>query len=325
MTNNQSDVALSEVMGFIMLLGLMFAAFALYTVYVVPVNGREDEISQMNYVEGQFTDYKVMVDALWTSRLINVDGVNPMYPVLNVTPMISSTTMKLGNGGNAQLGGMSLILFKPIPSSGVLALNTTGDTFNIETNNYNSTVNNGEFPINISALVYNSNNYYWIQQQYSYQLGGVFLAQDNGMVNRISPLISITNAANNSVVVTIVPVQVFGNGSVSGNGPVRVDTRQRIVPDYTINSYRNNQWVNLSITTADNATAAAWLSVFKNIVSNEEINPSKYNITRAWNPSSKISTVYIYINGLPPNPLVSLYVQRAEFDVALSSVATEST
>ena len=131
MTNNKNDVALSEIIGFMMLLGLMFVVFSIYTVYVIPVNGREDEIAQMNYIEEEFTDYKLMVDALWTSRLINVDGVNPIYPVLNVTPMFSSTTLKLGTGGNSQLGGMSLILFKPIPSSGILSLNSSGDTFNI--------------------------------------------------------------------------------------------------------------------------------------------------------------------------------------------------
>jgi hypothetical protein len=326
MTNHQNDVALSELIGFILLLGLVLIALTLYTVYVVPVNGREDEIAQMSYVKEQFTDYKLMVDALWTSRLINVNGVNPMYPVLNVTPMISSTTLKLGTGGKTQLGGTSLMLVTPISSTGTLSVNTTGDTFNIETNSYNSSVNNGEFPIKISALVYNSNNYYWIQQQYSYQLGGVILSQDNGAINCISPLISITNAAGNSTVVTIVPVQVFGNGSVSSNGPVRVDTRQRIVSDYIISStlYRNNQWVNISITTANNATAAAWQNIFRNIVANEQIS-SVYTIKSAWDPLSKRTTVYIQINGTPPNPLVSLYVQRAEFDVALSSVATEST
>ena len=155
----------------------------------------------------------------------------------------------------------------------------------------------------------------------------MFLAQDNGTINRISPLISITNAARNSTVVTIIPVQVFGNQSVGGNDPVRVDTRQRTVSNYIVSStlYRNNQWVNISITTADNATAAAWQNVFKNCVANEKINPLVYTINSGWNQSSNTTTVYMRINGTASNSLVSLYVQRAEFDVALSSVATEST
>jgi len=326
MTKDRNEAGLSEVIGFILLLGLVAAAFSVWMVYVVPVNGREDEIAQMNYVEEQFTDYKLMLDALWISRFINVNGQNPMYPVLNVTPMISSTTLRLSTGGTTQPGGLSFSLFKPIASTGILSIKNTTDTFNIESNNYDSSVNNGEFPINITALEYSSDNNYWIQQWYSYQLGGVFLSQDNGTTNRISPLISITNAANQSVVVNIVPVQVIGNESYSSNNPVRVDTRQRILPDYSISSsqYRNNKWVNLSITTTDNATAAMWLNLFKDIAVREQLNStSAYKTGRSWGPGLK--TVFINITGSNPSPLVSLYVQRAEFDVIFNMVAPEST
>jgi len=326
MTNHQNDVALSELIGFILLLGLVLIAMSMYTVYVVPVNGREDEITQMSYVESQFTDYKLMVDTLWTSQLINVNGANPMYPVLNVSPMISSTTMKLGTGGTAQLGGSSLALFNPVPSYGTLSINTTGDTFAIDSSSYhNSPDNKGEFPINISALQYSSHNYYWIQQQYTYELGGVFLSQDNGTINRISPLISINNAANNAVTVNIVPVQVFGNQRYSSNGPIRIDTLQRTPSNYNISSslYRNNQWVNISITTPSNATAAMWLSLFNATAVREQLLPAAYTTGRSYGPGVK--TVYINITGTNPTPLVSLYVQRADFDVTLNYVATQST
>jgi len=334
MKNTSNDVALSEVIGFIMLLALVVTAFSLYSVYAVPVIGREDEIAQLNYVEKQFTDYKLMVDTLWISRLINVNGANnPMYPVLNVTPAISSTTMRLGTGGTSQPGGFSLSLFKPVASTGLLSINTTGDTFNIESNNYNSTVNKGEFPLSISALKYSSDNYYWIQQRYTYELGGVFLSQDDGTVNRISPLISITRTGSTSFAVNVVPVQVFGVGSysaISSNNPVRLDTRQRILPNYNIssNQYRNNQWVNLSITTADNATAAMWLNLFKGIVASEQI-PS-YDIasygykTGISPPGSEKTTVFLFIAGQNPQS-VALYVQRAEFDVIFNMVASEIT
>jgi len=332
MKNTNNDVALSEVIGFIMLLALVVTAFSLYSVYVVPVIGREDEIAQLNYVEEQFTDYKLMVDTLWISRLINVNGVNPMYPALNVNPAISSTTMRLGTGGTSQPGGFSLSLFKPVTSTGLLSIKTTGDTFDIESNSYNSSVNNGEFPINITALEYSSGNYYWIQQRYSYQLGGVFLSQDDGTVNRISPLISITRTGATSFAVSVVPVQVFGAGSysaISSNNPVRVDTRERILSNYNISQYPNNQWVNLSITTADNATAAMWLNLFKGIVVSEQIpsnetSLSGYKIGSAWNSGSKRTTVFLYIAG-PTSQSVALYVQRAEFDVTFNMVASEIT
>ena len=181
--------------------------------------------------------------------------------------------------------------------------------------------------MNISALQYRSNNYYWVQQQYTYELGGVFLSQDNGTINRISHLISINNAANNSVVVNIVPVQVFGNQSYSSNGPVRMDTLQRTPSNYNISSslYRNNQWVNISITTANNATAAMWLSIFNAAAVREQLlpAPAAYTTGRSYGPGVK--TVYINITGTNPTPLVLLYVQRADFDVTLNYVATQST
>jgi len=323
MKNASNEVAISELIGFVLLLALIIAALSLYTVYVVPVNGREDEIAQMNYVGEQFTDYKFTLDSLWTSRLVNTNGPSPL---LNFNPVLTSKTLRLGNGGNSQQGSISFPLFKPVPSFATLSIKTTGDTFNLDSSSYHSSPDNkGEFPIDITALEYRSNNYYWIPQQYSYQLGGVFLSQEDGMINRISPLISITNSSNNLIVVNVVPLQVFGNGSYSGNNLVRVDTRERIVPNYNISSapYRNNQWVDLSITTADNATAAMWMNLFQGLVAREHIESSE--ISSVWNPASKRTTVLIKITASHPGSHVSLYVQRADFDVIFNTVASEVT
>jgi len=322
MRNTSDDVAISEVIGFVLLLALGIAVLSLYMVYVVPINGREDEIAQMTYVEEQFTDYKLTLDALWTSRLINTNGPSP---AVNVNPVLSSNVMRLGNGGNSLKSGISFPLFKPIASSAIISIKTTGDTFDIDSSSYQGSIGDkGEFPLNITALEYNSYNYYWIQQQYSYQLGGVFLSQDNGSVNRISPLISVTNSSNNRIVVNVVPVQITGNGSYSSNNLVRVDTRQKILSNYNISSssYRNNQWVNLSITTANNATADMWLNLFNKIAVSEPRSVNKTGIS--WNPSSNRATVFMYIYG--PNPQsVALYVQRVEFDVLFNTVASEVT
>jgi hypothetical protein len=180
--------------------------------------------------------------------------------------------------------------------------------------------------MSITALQYSSNNNYWIQQNYYYELGGVFLSQSDGVTNLISPLISFTNAANNSVVVNIVPVQVVGGGSMSGNGPVRVDTRQRTLPKYNISTgyYLQNTWVNLSFTSSDNATAATWLNSFKGIATRAQLDGNAYTTGSVWNSASKRTTVFINItatNSDPNWPDVSLYVQRAEYYVAFNNIA----
>jgi hypothetical protein len=315
------DVALSEVIGFVLLLGLVVAALSLYMVYVVPVNGREDEIAQMNRISDQFTDYKFTLDNIRTSLQVN-----------NLSPVMTSTSYNLGTGGgNTQAGGLFLILMKPVSSSATISINTTGDTFDIDSSSYHpDKAALVDFPINITSFEYRSNNHYWINQQYSYQLGGVFLSQQDGTTNRISPLISFTNAANKSVVVNIVPVQVVGGGSLSGNGPARVDTRQRILPKYNISTdpYIPNTWVTLTVTSLDGGRAAMWLNLFEDIAIREQLDSAAYTTGSSYNAGTKRTTVYITITGTNPDPNwndVSLYVQRAEFYVALNNIASGVT
>jgi len=316
MTNNHKEAGLSEVIGFILLLALTVAALSVWMVYVVPVTGREEEIAQMNIVKDQFTEYKFTLDALRTNIAID-----------NLSPVMTSTSFTLGTGGgNTQAGGVFLAMLKPIASYGTLSVQDTGDQFNIDSSNYHGSAGaKGEFPINITSLKYSSHNNYWIQQQYVYQLGGVFLYQDIGATNRISPLISIANAANNSIVVYVVPVNLVGGGSITGNGPVRVDTRQRILPKYNISQdyYLNNKWVNLSVSTSDNSTAAVWQNVFTDTVVREQISSSAYTLSSIWNPTTKRTTVFINITGSNPTAPwdVALYVQRAEFYVTFNNIA----
>lgn len=319
---NGNDEALSEVIGFVLLLGLIIAVISLWMMYVVPVNGREDEINQMNSVKDRFTDYKFSLDCIWNANLVN-----------NLSPVMTSTSFNLGTGGgNTQAGGLFLPLINPIASSATLSVLNTNDTFDIDSSSYqNSPADKGEFPLNVTALEYRSNNNYWIQQRYVYQLGGVFLYQDDGATNRISPLISITNSANNSVIVHIVPVQIFGGGSMGGNGPVRVDTRQ-ISPGlkYNISSdpYLANTWVNLSVSTFDNSTATMWKNIFTDIIVRENIGSSAYTLKSVYVPGSKKTTVFIKITGSNPDPAwnaVSLYVTRANFYVAFNNIASGLT
>jgi hypothetical protein len=325
MNDASDDEALSEIIGFVLIMALFISALTLYMIYVVPINGREAEISQMNRIGEQFTDYKFTLDNIRTSMLVN-----------NLSPVMTSTSFNLGTGGgNSQVGGFFLYMLQPVSSPATISINTTGDTFSIDSSSYHGSVGDkGEFPLNITAFEYRSSNNYWIQQKYSYQLGGVFLSQDDGITNRITPLISITNAvehSNKSYVVNIAPVQVVGGGSLSGNGPARVDTRERTLPKYNISTdpYIANTWVNISVTSADNATAAMWLNLFKDLALREQLDSSAY-ITGSggWSPASKRTTSFIYIKGTNADPNwkdVSLYVKRAEFYVALNNIASGVT
>jgi hypothetical protein len=326
MNYGSNDTGISELIGFVMLLGVITAALALYAVYVVPIDGREGEITHMNAVEGFFTDYKTMLDGIWDAKLVNA---NSPGPDVTISPAIFTSTVSLGTADTAQVGGLSLSLFRPVTSSGTLHINATGDSFDIDSSSSHSVKSTlADFPISVNTLEYHSNNNYWIQQRYSYQLGGVFLSQSEGTINRVSPLVSVTAADNKSLVVNVVPVRITAtNASYTGTGPVRVDTLLRVLPPYNVSqtAYRNNQWVNLSYTTADGATAAAWQNVFRTLVTREQLDSSAYRIGSAYDSVSKKTTVFLYLSGSNPDPQlnkVSLYVQRAEFNVTFYSVGT---
>ena len=161
----RDERALSEVIGFILLLGVLVAAISLWTFYVVPLNGREDEINQMNAVKDRFTDYKISLDSLWANRQ---NGVT------------LSTSYNLGTGGASnQASGIFLPLLKPISSSAVLSLQDQGDSMTISsTGPVGYTLQNVTYPMNV--LSYQSQNNYWIQQRFYYQAGGVFSRRMTG-------------------------------------------------------------------------------------------------------------------------------------------------
>jgi hypothetical protein len=115
----RSENGLSEVIGFILILVVVMAAFSIYLTYSVPAQGRENEILHMNEVRDQFVTYKVGVDALWTNSQVG-------------TAM--STTFNLGTAGTAtQGGGFSIIpVMNPVPSSGTLALNQRQEVLTVQ-------------------------------------------------------------------------------------------------------------------------------------------------------------------------------------------------
>ena len=303
-----NEHALSEVVGFVLLLGVIVAAFSLWMTYIVPADGRENEISQMNAVKDRFTDYKISLDSLW---LNNQSGITV------------STSFDLGTGGgNTQAGGLFLPVLKPQSSSATLSVVNTGDTLKVSTStNPSGTVT----PMN--TLEYRSANNYWVQQRYYYQLGGVFLSQDDGVANRLSPSLSIVNNSDNTAAVYIVPVMVSGGGSIGGSGPVRVDSRLRPLQNPTV--YQLNSFVNISVDVADNATALMWMNAVFN-ASRERgglLNPGYYSFSVRQNPVTKRGAAYINITGPFGGTTGDVYltVRPAEYVVTLNTITSGLT
>lgn len=120
MVNHPREKALSELIGFILLLALLILVASLYLTYVVPAHGREGEIAHMDYIKGQFLDYKISTDALWINREYNV-------------PIAQAIT--LGTQGVKTAGMFAgFQLFTPVFSSGELSVHSTSPNEILTTN-----------------------------------------------------------------------------------------------------------------------------------------------------------------------------------------------
>ena len=145
------DDGLSEVVGFVLLLGVIVVALSLYQVYGVPAAGRENEIAHMNQVKDRFVDYKIALDSLWVN---NMD--------YNRTGVLLSTAFDLGTGAPATAGtAFAFPILTPAGSGGTVSVNSSGGaSLTIDTGSTNVTIPLGN-------LTYTSSNHYWVDQTWT--------------------------------------------------------------------------------------------------------------------------------------------------------------
>jgi hypothetical protein len=106
------ETGLSEVVGFVLILGVLVLVFSLYLTYGIPAQGRENEIVHMNEVKDEFVTYKVGMDSLFNNNKVG-------------TTLSNSFT--LGTGGGYTQGMMSFMpVMSPVSSAGTLAINPVG-------------------------------------------------------------------------------------------------------------------------------------------------------------------------------------------------------
>jgi hypothetical protein len=111
---------LSEVIGFVLIIGLLVVVFSVYLAYGIPAQGRENEILHMNVVKDQFIEFKIGLDSLLTNAKVG-------------TTLSNSFT--LGTTGGYTQGMMSIIpIMSPVSAGGTIAINrrtTVPETLNI--------------------------------------------------------------------------------------------------------------------------------------------------------------------------------------------------
>lgn len=80
-------------------------------------------------------------------------------------------------------------------------------------------------PEPLGSLSYSADNYYWVKQSYIYQMGGVFLSQQDGTVSRTLPLLSL-GAKDGKPEVKLTLLRITGfDRKFAGTTPVQIVTR----------------------------------------------------------------------------------------------------
>jgi len=299
------DDGLSEVVGFVLLLGVIVVALSLYQVYGVPAAGREAEIQHMNMVKDRFVDYKIALDSLWVN---NRSGV------------LLSTAFDLGTGAPATGGtAFSFPILTPAGSGGTVRVREGGANLTVTAQKEGEEISTLIQDLPLGNLTYTSSNHYWVDQTWTYQMGAVFLSQEGGTTVRVGPPLSI-DKENDTVSVHITPVNITGSAYLAGSGPVRIETRLLNTEPYD-NLTGNFPWVNISIEAGDKERARAWERVFREAVRRGDgIPPLWYKI--GWSEE----TAYLNITGPSSNgektPDVILKHNRATYEVSITSAAS---
>jgi hypothetical protein len=120
-TGKQNEGGLSEVIGFVLIIGLIVVVATLYLTYGVPAQGRENEILHMNMIKDQFVSYKLSLDSLFNNNKVGTTVSN---------------SFNLGTSGGYSQGAFGFIpVISPINSGGVIAINqrtTVPETLSIQ-------------------------------------------------------------------------------------------------------------------------------------------------------------------------------------------------
>jgi hypothetical protein len=107
------ELGLSEVIGFLMIVSLLGILFSMYLLYVVPIQGRDAEISHMKYITQEFIGLKADIDGLIINNKINM-------PI--------ARSFELGTLSSIGSGSLSIMPMSSfIEASGTLMVNEQND------------------------------------------------------------------------------------------------------------------------------------------------------------------------------------------------------
>jgi hypothetical protein len=125
------------------------------------------------------------------------------------------------------------------------------------------------YTIPLGAIEYRSHNNYWIPQTYYYQMGGVFLSQDDGVSSKVPPSITFSYNRTGAIAVNIIGIgfDTANTGSIGGTSPIQIGTKVKSnsgdIPYAPITNNTMNVTINFTSPTKDLNTILMWKQVFK--------------------------------------------------------------
>ncbi|MCX6692285.1 MAG: hypothetical protein NTW33_09635 [Methanoregula sp.] len=248
-SSRHREDGLSEVIGFVLILGLIVVVSSLYLAYGVPAQGRESEILHMNEVKDQFVSYKLSLDSLFNNNQVDTTVSN---------------SFTLGTSGGFTQGTFSFIpILSPVNSGGTFAINertVEPETLNITSYSliYNNSV---KYKVDLPAQVNYTPNHVYVNISTPAVLNqnGIFGVTVNGTTwNTIINLTPRVSFYQNYVYVATNPCPTSPNGSV-----LEIANNKCLVPINIYNYTRSDLTITI---TKGNIVTMQNYPVYENVV-----------------------------------------------------------
>lgn len=258
------DEAVAGIVVAVMIVGLVLAVVSIIQTIYVPKWMESREAEHMGVVSDQFSQLKFSID----TQIALKENV----------PISSSITL-----GSRELG-----FFMSNKAFGRLSLIPAGWDYRI-TRTVGDT-----YEDNLGILRYTSENAYFLNQAYSYEIGGIILNQTQGSVFIIKPEFSaLYNTSIRHVDLSLRCIDLVPNDekvSISGYGTYPVRTKYLTSTNTTIDLVKS-----LTVITS---FPANWFNMLNSTLSDANLEINKhYTITKT---SNQVTVTFLYVVLDPP-------------------------
>jgi len=283
------DGAVSTVVSALLLLALVIAVITSINVRYVPQWTENAEHMHMRTVSKDMSQMKAGADLMIVSSAAVKEPFSAGMPIT--------------------MGGGEIIFFNRYSSSSTLSINTRAVNMNIATELDGVTRQSDDIMKNMGCVDFLSNNYYYPNQRYSYECGGLAISQNNRSVMKMVPHISVSKSSDNIINVSIDAIKLSGSHqTISSN------TMEEVYFSYSNSEslYNGSVLVDKLTLILETENSMAWQDYLSRIMQASKINEEQYSLS-----SNSTSTV-LYISGITGadiRPIVNVHVFKVSLNM----------